>query len=235
VIAGVLVAGGYLGYTKLHKRDSAPTAPVEQELQSPAEVSNPPAASTARKPSAEVTATVLPSPAPRKPETSQASAPEPEVIVTQIQPKPTVVKSGTRTPAKPQEADVQAPDMLGTAAGDSSAISSIVSSATPSVPVAAAPPEVLKVSQGVTQGLLTRRVQPAYPRQALQMHIAGSVQLQAVIGKTGSIESVKVLSGDPILARAALDAVKQWKYKPYMLDNEPVEIQTQITVNFKLP
>jgi protein TonB len=235
VIAGVLVAGGYLGYTKLHKRDSAPTAPVEQELQSPEEVSNPPAASAAQKPSAEVTATVLPPPAPRKTETSPASAPEPEVIVTQIQPKPTVVKSGTRTPAKPQEADVQAPEMLGTAASDSSAISSIVSSATPSVPVAAAPPELLKVSQGVTQGLLTRRVQPAYPRQAMQMHISGSVQLQAVIGKTGSIESVKVLSGDPILARAALDAVKQWKYKPYMLDNEPVEIQTQITVNFKLP
>jgi protein TonB len=202
-------------------------------LQSPAEVSNPLAASAAQKPSAEVTATVLPSPAPRKPETSQVSAPEPEVIVTQIQPKPTVVKSGVRPAAKPQEADVQAPDMLG-AASDSSAISSIVSSATPTVPVAAAP-EVLKVSQGVTQGLLTRRVQPSYPRQALQMRISGSVQLQAVISKTGSIESVKVLSGDPILSRAALDAVKQWKYKPYMLDNEPVEIQTQITVNFKLP
>ena len=233
IIAGALVAAGYLGYSKLHKRNSAPPTPVEQELQPPAEVPNPPAASTAQKPSAEVTAAILPPSPPRKTQTP-ASEPEPEVVVTQIQPKPTVVKSGVRPAAKPQEADVQAPEMLGAPASDSSAISSIVSSATPTVPVAAAP-EVLKVSQGVTQGLLTRRVQPSYPRQALQMRISGSVQLQAVISKTGSIESVKILSGDPILSRAALDAVKQWKYKPYMLDNEPVEIQTQITVNFKLP
>jgi protein TonB len=233
IIAGALVAAGYLGYSKLHKRNSAPPAPVEQEVQPPAEVPSPPAASTAQKPSAEVTAAILPPSSPRKSETP-VSEPEPEVVVTQIQPKPTVVKSGIRPAAKPQEADVQAPEMPGAAASDSSAISSIVSSATPTVPLAAAP-EVLKVSQGVTQGLLTRRVQPSYPRQALQMRISGSVQLQAVISKTGSIESVKVLSGDPILSRAALDAVKQWKYKPYMLDNEPVEIQTQITVNFKLP
>jgi protein TonB len=103
------------------------------------------------------------------------------------------------------------------------------------VPAAAPPAETLKVSQGVTQGMLLKRVQPVYPHAALQMRIAGSVQLQASIDKAGNISSVKILSGDPILAKAAVDAVKQWKYKPYMLDGEAVGIQTQVTVNFKLP
>jgi protein TonB len=67
------------------------------------------------------------------------------------------------------------------------------------------------------------------------MRIEGSVQLLATISKTGDISAVKVLSGDQTLARAAVDAVKQWKYKPYLLDGSPVEIQTQVTVNFKLP
>jgi protein TonB len=74
-----------------------------------------------------------------------------------------------------------------------------------------------------------------YPQSAKQMHVQGTVQLQATIGKDGNITSVKALNGEPVLARAAIDAVKQWKYKPYTLNSEPVEIQTQITVNFKLP
>jgi protein TonB len=59
--------------------------------------------------------------------------------------------------------------------------------------------------------------------------------LLATIGKDGNISSLKQLSGDRMLGHAALDAVKQWKYRPYLLDGQPVEIQTQITVNFKLP
>ena len=59
--------------------------------------------------------------------------------------------------------------------------------------------------------------------------------MQAVIGKDGVISTVRILSGEPILARAAADAVLQWKYKPYLLNGEPVEIQTQVTIKFKLP
>jgi protein TonB len=61
------------------------------------------------------------------------------------------------------------------------------------------------------------------------------VELLATISKEGNITRIKVLNGDPQLARAASDAVKQWKYKPYLLNGEPLEIQTQVTVNFKLP
>lgn len=95
--------------------------------------------------------------------------------------------------------------------------------------------QTLTISQGVSQGLLLKKVQPVYPSNALRLRTEGSVELLATISKSGSISSVKILSGDQQLARAALDAVKQWKYKPYLLNGSPVEIQTQITVNFKLP
>ncbi|MFY9682051.1 MAG: TonB family protein [Candidatus Sulfotelmatobacter sp.] len=95
--------------------------------------------------------------------------------------------------------------------------------------------ETLKVSQGVSRGLLVKRTAPEYPASAMQMHIEGAVELEATISKSGDISAVKVASGNPQLARAAVDAVKQWKYKPYLLNGEPVEIRTQITVNFKLP
>jgi TonB family protein len=95
--------------------------------------------------------------------------------------------------------------------------------------------QTLNISQGVSQGLAIKKTQPSYPPSALRMRIEGPVQLLATISKKGDISAVKILSGDPGLARAAADAVKQWKYKPYMLDGSPVEIQTQITVNFRLP
>jgi protein TonB len=93
----------------------------------------------------------------------------------------------------------------------------------------------MNISQGVSQGLLIKKVQPQYPATALNMHVEGAVQVVATISKSGDISAVKVVSGDALLTKAAADAVKQWKYKPYLLNGEPVEIQTQITLNFKLP
>jgi len=90
-----------------------------------------------------------------------------------------------------------------------------------------------KISQGVTQGLLIKRVQPKYPPAALSIHSQGAVQIAATITREGNVTNLKVLSGDPVLSRAALEAVRQWRYKPYYLDGQPVEIETQITVNFK--
>jgi protein TonB len=80
-----------------------------------------------------------------------------------------------------------------------------------------------------------KRVAPTYPPAAKQMHVQGAVQVEANISKDGNISGVKLLSGDATLGRAAMDAVRQWKYKPYVLNGEPIEIQTQITVIFKLP
>jgi periplasmic protein TonB len=122
---------------------------------------------------------------------------------------------------------------LGASSSEDKAVSNLVASAPVSVPKPS--PEVLNISQGVTQGMILKKVQPVYPQQALSMHVQGAVQLQATIAKDGAIKNVKVLKGDGLLARAAVDAVRQWKYKPYYLNGEPVEIQTEITVNFKLP
>jgi protein TonB len=112
-------------------------------------------------------------------------------------------------------------------------IGGIISSTPVAVPKVATPQRV-RVSQGVTQGLLIRKVQPNYPPLARQARIQGSVLLQAEISKDGTIQNLRLISGHPMLAPAAIEAVKQWKYKPYILNGEPVEVETQITVNFTL-
>jgi len=96
-------------------------------------------------------------------------------------------------------------------------------------------PEVLRISQGITEGMLLKKVKPTYPPQAVQMRKQGTVLLSANISKNGSISDTKLISGDPMLGQAALAAVKQWKYKPYTLNGQPVDVQTQIAINFKLP
>jgi periplasmic protein TonB len=112
-------------------------------------------------------------------------------------------------------------------------IGGIINSTPIAVPKVATPQRV-RVSQGVTQGLLLRKIQPNYPPLARQARIQGSVLLQAEISKDGSIQNLRLISGHPMLAPAAIEAVKQWKYKPYILNGEPVEVETQITVNFTL-
>jgi protein TonB len=111
-------------------------------------------------------------------------------------------------------------------------IGGIISSTPVAVPKVAV--QRVRVSQGVSQGLLVHQVKPAYPPLARQARIQGSVVLQAVIAKDGTIQNLRLVSGHPMLAPAALEAVKQWRYKPYYLNGEPVEVETQITVNFTL-
>jgi len=95
-------------------------------------------------------------------------------------------------------------------------------------------PQKVRVSSGVAQGLLIRQVKPQYPPLALQARIQGTVVLQAVIGKDGSVQELHVVSGHPLLTGAAIAAVRQWLYRPYYLDDEPVGVDTQINVNFTL-
>jgi TonB family protein len=95
-------------------------------------------------------------------------------------------------------------------------------------------PQRVHSSQGVTEGLLVRSVAPEYPTLTRMAKVQGSVVMSAVIGTDGKIKDLKVQSGHPMLAQAALDAVKQWEYKPYLLDGVPVEVDSQITVNFQL-
>lgn len=107
-------------------------------------------------------------------------------------------------------------------------------SSTPMAAPKLATPQRVRVSQGVSEGLLVTKVTPPYPPMAKMARVQGSVVLQAVISKRGNIENLRVVSGHPMLVQSALDAVKQWRYRPYLLNGEPVEVETQITVNFSL-
>ena len=97
-----------------------------------------------------------------------------------------------------------------------------------------AAPQRVEVEKRVSHGFLLTRVDPVYPPMARQARIHGIVLLRAVINKEGSIEELTLVSGHPLLVQAAIDAVKQWKYKPYLLNSEPVEVGTEIQVNFTL-
>jgi protein TonB len=104
--------------------------------------------------------------------------------------------------------------------------------ASPNVRIAT--PKFVSISSGVAQGMLIQRTTPTYPSIAKSARVAGTVVLQATISKTGSIESVKAVSGPEMLRQAAVDAVRSWRYKPYMLDNQPIEMQTSVSVVFSL-
>jgi protein TonB len=102
------------------------------------------------------------------------------------------------------------------------------------VPRPALPTRPVTVSRGVSEGLLLRRVTPEYPVLAKQSRTQGTVVLAAMIGRDGTIQNLQVLSGHPFLTKAAMEAVRQWRYRPYLLNGEPVEVETTITVNFNL-
>jgi periplasmic protein TonB len=97
------------------------------------------------------------------------------------------------------------------------------------------PKPLVPVFQGISGGTLDRNVNPIYPPEALGLRLEGSVVLSVVIDETGNVRILKTLSGDPILARAAIDAVRQWHYHPYLLNGQPVQRQAKITLTFKLP
>ncbi|MBZ5642858.1 MAG: energy transducer TonB [Acidobacteriia bacterium] len=92
----------------------------------------------------------------------------------------------------------------------------------------------VKLSEGVVQAQLISRIEPRYPSLAQQIKLQGAVVLHAIISRDGSITSLDVLSGHPLLVKVALDAVRQWRYRPTLLNGEPVEVETTITVIFRL-
>jgi periplasmic protein TonB len=128
------------------------------------------------------------------------------------------------------------PGSTGTGTDPNGVLHSILSgtgfAAVPPKP-AAVPHNVLRFSV-MMQGYLVRRVEPIYPALAKAARIQGPVHLQAMISKQGLIENLQVLSGHPMLAGAAVDAVRQWRYRPYVLNGQAVEVETEITVNFVL-
>ena len=250
-----LAALGYLGYGKLGKFITAPAlhpvstsqnsgqpTPDLASTSSPAASTNAPErAKSTTQTSALTTAAAAPIDNPSaangnssviRMATNSAASPEPETKKPDS--APLVVKSNAaqaKTQVQAEESETSIPSPLGVASGNESNLSGLMSAASSSVakPLLA----TVRISQGVSQGLLIKRVQPKYPSSALAIHATGAVEIEATINKEGSVTNLKVLSGDAVFVRAAVEAVRQWRYKPYYLDGQPVEIQTQITVHFK--
>jgi protein TonB len=242
IAAAVILLVGALAYFGL---GSGKTSSISQQ----------PATATVTTPSAPAPASVPPvitseprgsvsqpiAPQSTKPSASITASPvtysddEPEVVTKKTAPA-IVVKSyniAKKSQTQVDDSASQLPSPLAVASPNDKNLSGLVASVPTALPKATL--GTVKISQGVSQGLLIKRVQPRYPQNALAMRVQGSVQLQATINKEGNISNLKTISGDAILARAAAEAVKQWRYKPYYLNGEPVDIETQITVNFKLP
>jgi TonB family protein len=95
-------------------------------------------------------------------------------------------------------------------------------------------PQRVRVSARVSQGLLLTKVAPHYPTDAREQHIEGTVLLKVNVDKTGSVDRVELISGHPLLAPSAIEAVKQWKYRPFLLIAAPVEVEMQVQINFSL-
>jgi protein TonB len=160
-----------------------------------------------------------------------------------------VVNNQLRTPTKipkkvemikeedtpPQMAGVVGGVPGGVPGGSMNGVIGGIISSTPTAAPRIATPQRVRVSAGVTQGLKIKNVNPVYPQMAKIARVQGPVVLAAIIGKDGSIQNLHVLStASPLLNQSAIDAVREWRYRPYILNGEPVEVDTQITVNFTL-
>jgi len=95
-------------------------------------------------------------------------------------------------------------------------------------------PKRVRVSEGVAKAFLIKKVEPEYPQEARDQRIQGAVVLQIEISEAGDVKDARLISGHPLLAPPAIEAVKQWKYKPYLLNGEPVQVETRVTVDFRL-
>ena len=137
----------------------------------------------------------------------------------------------TQKPVQTASADVPPPDLSEALAGGSAApVPQSVVNPQPIFPFVAIP-----VSQGVTGGRLTHKIEPIYPSEARLQRVEGAVVLDVLVGEDGNVHAVEITSGQPLLAKAAANAVRQWRYLPFQLNGRPVAMHNQVTIQFKLP
>lgn len=147
---------------------------------------------------------------------------------------PITIPKGDNPAAQPTGPEPDGGIYIGPSTGSDPGIPMPVVGTRPIQPVP--PPTVVRTfrTSNMLQGSLIRRVEPVYPVLARNARIQGSVVLEALISKEGTMENLKLISGHPMLVPAAIQAVSQWRYRPYVLNGEAIEVETQITVNFIL-
>ena len=172
-------------------------------------------------------------PPPPPPPAAPVKVVRPKIVQPQTMTAPTVI------PKKVEMIKDEAPDVgaagngFGVAGGTGDALGGGILNTAPPPPPKAAPARI-KVGGQVQAANLMHQVLPTYPAIAKTAHVAGTVRLHAVIAKDGSIQELQYVSGPALLMRAAMDAVHEWKYRPTMLNGEPVEVDTTIDVVFSL-
>jgi protein TonB len=169
----------------------------------------------------------------QKPEPMRAKLPDSNYMETQLI-VPRLIPKGINIPKERDPDSFNCPDCV---PGASSALIATGSGPAnlfkPTQPHVVTPHSV-RISTMVVEGMLIQKTLPIYPTIARDTHTQGTVMLAAIISKTGNIESLRVISGPPMLQQAALNAVKTWRYRPYLLNGEAVEVETSVNVVFKL-
>jgi TonB family protein len=239
VIAAIVAVllGAFGVYYTLYLRKPVPKPAVaELTTAHPAESTSP-------------TQTAKPKPGPATPAATATATPTTDTDTAQTAEQPTAASAGSDAMQKQIDAhsvidrsglkpgsDTSAPPPtsgidMGT--GNASAASNVFGSK-PALNVAPAAPKTISVAASIMAGRAISKPAPAYPSFARTARVEGTVVLHATISKTGTIQNVSVVSGPQMLRQAAADAVKTWRYKPYLLDNEPVEVETNVDVIFVL-
>ena len=209
-VLALLVGGAWFA---IHRSASPVNAAAATAKVTPAQVSQ--SAPPVAQPSPEPVRTSVPKPEPKRSETSKAVAPKPSTLTANV------AESAIRRPEQ---------------AGDEVAPPQLTAASTPipnlALPGAAAPPTVVKRSGGVTPGRLISKVNPVYPPTAKRLGIKGDVVLSAIVREDGSVGTIEVKQGSPLLVRAAVDAVRRWRYEPYKLNGSPLEVAIEIKLHF---
>lgn len=221
-LALLLILGSF-GFSKYRSRMFVPK---------PAVAPQPTATST---PQQAVTPTPAPAPAPAPASTGEdRQRTQSELMMNHQLNAPSRIPSDLKMLAgrEPPPSSGFAPSGIESLGGSSTAGNVFSGSSGPKVKISA--PTKMSISAGVAGGLLIQKTAPVYPQMAREARVSGTVVIQATISKTGAIENLRVVSGPTMLRQPAMDAVKTWRYKPYLLDGEPVDVETTVSVNFSL-
>ena len=230
VIGGVavLLIAGSLGYMKMRPKTVTPNQSAGSQT-TMANMDKPTAATTATTANEPTTANNTPTTAPTPTEQTVPLRAQSDAMNKQLNAPSRIsgdLKALTGREAPPA-ADFNAG--LGIGANVPSAFSG---QSGPKVRVEAA--KKVSISAGVAVGLVIQKTAPVYPALAKSAHVTGTVVIQATISKNGAVGNLRVVSGPAMLRQAALDAVKNWRFRPYLLDGEPVEVDTAVNVNFAM-
>lgn len=172
-------------------------------------------------------------PPPPPPPAAPVKVVRPRIIQPQRMVAPTVIPKKIEI-VKEVAPDVSAGPDFGVAGGTGGPLGGGLSGVIAPPPPKPVAPARIRVGGNVQSAMLVRQVQPIYPQIARTAHISGTVVLHAIIAKDGTIQELQYVSGPPLLMRAAMDAVREWRYKPTLLNGEPVEVDTTISVVFTL-